>query len=76
MSYWRDYSPRLYAATLVRQLEWETQEGKSYMGRMKGKVFTAHETRLRMILSFAARTSARYLVSAALKENVFRIGDD
>ncbi len=46
------------------------------MGRMKGKVFTAHETRLRMILSFAARTSARYLVSAALKENVFRIGDD
>ncbi len=40
------------------------------------RVFTVHETRWRLIFSFAARTSARYLVSAALKENVFRIGDD
>jgi hypothetical protein len=40
------------------------------------RAFTGHETRRRLIFSFAARTSARYLVSGALKENVFRIGDD
>jgi hypothetical protein len=35
-----------------------------------------NDLRWRLIFSFASRTSARYLVSGALKENVFRIGAD
>ena len=40
------------------------------------RAFTAHETRWRLIFSFAVRASTRNLASGVLKENIFRIGDD
>ena len=42
------------------------------------RAFTAHETRWRLIFSFAARASTRNLASGVLKESIFRIdlGDD
>ncbi len=40
------------------------------------RAFTAHETRWRLILSFAAMANAHYLASGVLKENIFRFGDD
>ncbi len=40
------------------------------------RAFTAHETRWRLIFSFAARASARYLASGVPKESIFRIGDN
>ncbi len=40
------------------------------------RVFTVHEIGWRSVFSFAARTSARYLVSGVFKEKILRFGDD
>ena len=40
------------------------------------RVLTVHEIGWRSVFSFAARTSARYLVSGVFKEKIFRFGDD